>query len=180
MHTELATKQYYTYPNVKHIISILPYNHSNRYSLSVIRHFSLQTHQNYPLFRKSQQTPDTQHRAKATKKKIILADLIETTMAVLVHPCQAARLAAAWCLRCICVAVPSQITPLIDRCVESIENLKNSPEAITGYSSALAAVLGSVRFSPLGVPHTKGKVSLDGNLPGLIAEQNVETGRIES
>ena len=80
-------------------------------------------------------------------------------MAVLVHPCQAARLAAAWCLRCICVAVPSQITPLIDRCVESIENLRTSPEAITGYSSALAAVLGSVRFSPLGVPHTKGKVS---------------------
>ncbi|XP_031777136.1 HEAT repeat-containing protein 5B isoform X2 [Nasonia vitripennis] len=85
-------------------------------------------------------------------------NLIETTMAVLVHPCQAARLAAAWCLRCICVAVPSQITPLIDRCVESIENMRTSPEAITGYSSALAAVLGSVRFSPLGVPHTKGKI----------------------
>lgn len=79
-------------------------------------------------------------------------------MAVLVHPCQAARLAAAWCLRCICVAVPSQITPLIDRCVEGIENMRSSPEAITGYSSALAAVLGSVRLSPLGVPHTKGKV----------------------
>ncbi|KAJ9574541.1 hypothetical protein L9F63_008280 [Diploptera punctata] len=80
-------------------------------------------------------------------------------MAVLVHPCQAARLAAAWCLRCICVAVPSQITPLIDRCVEGIENMRTSPEAIAGYSGALAAVLGSVRLSPLGVPHTKGKVS---------------------
>ncbi|XP_058806084.1 HEAT repeat-containing protein 5B isoform X2 [Phymastichus coffea] len=85
-------------------------------------------------------------------------NLVETTMAVLVHPCQAARLAAAWCLRCICVAVPSQITPLIDRCVESIENMRTSSEAITGYSSALAAVLGSVRLSPLGVPHTKGKI----------------------
>ncbi|XP_014207871.1 HEAT repeat-containing protein 5B [Copidosoma floridanum] len=85
-------------------------------------------------------------------------NLIETTMTVLLHPCKAARLAAAWCLRCICVAVPSQITPLIDRCVESIENMRSSPEAITGYSSALAAVLGSVRFSPLGVPHTKGKI----------------------
>lgn len=41
-------------------------------------------------------------------------------MAVLVHPCQAARLAAAWCLRCICVAVPSHITPLIDRFVTFI------------------------------------------------------------
>lgn len=79
-------------------------------------------------------------------------------MAVLIHPCQAARLAASWCLRCICVAVPSQITPLIDRCVDGIENMRSSPEAIAGYSSALAAVLGSVRLSPLGVPHTKGKV----------------------
>lgn len=86
--------------------------------------------------------------------------LIDTVMAVLVHPCQAARLAAAWCLRCICVAVPSQITPLIDRCVDGIENMRSSPEAIAGYSSALAAVLGSVRLSPLGVPHTKGKVTI--------------------
>ncbi|XP_075228223.1 HEAT repeat-containing protein 5B isoform X2 [Lycorma delicatula] len=85
-------------------------------------------------------------------------NLIEATMAVLVHPCQAARLAAAWCLRCICVAVPSQITPLIDRCVEGIENMRTTPEAIAGYSGALAAVLGGVRLSPLGVPHTKGKV----------------------
>ncbi|XP_063239681.1 LOW QUALITY PROTEIN: HEAT repeat-containing protein 5B [Bacillus rossius redtenbacheri] len=84
--------------------------------------------------------------------------LIEATMSVLVHPCQAARLAAAWCLRCICVAVPSQITPLIDRCVEGVENMRTSPEAIAGYSGALAAVLGGVRLSPLGVPHTKGKI----------------------
>ncbi|XP_034942648.1 HEAT repeat-containing protein 5B isoform X2 [Chelonus insularis] len=84
--------------------------------------------------------------------------LIDTTIAVLVHPCQAARLAASWCLRCICVAVPSQITPLIDRCVEAIENMPSSPEDIAGYSSALAAVLGSVKLSPLGVPHTKGKI----------------------
>nr|CAD7424526.1 unnamed protein product [Timema monikensis] len=84
--------------------------------------------------------------------------LIEATLSVLVHPCQAARLAAAWCLRCICVAVPSQITPLIDRCVEGIENMRSSPEAIAGYSGALAAVLGGVRLSPLGVPHTKGKI----------------------
>lgn len=85
-------------------------------------------------------------------------NLIDATMAVLVHPCQAARLAAAWSLRCICVAVPSQITPLIDKCVEGIENMRTSPEAIGGYSAALAAVLGGVRLSPLGVPHTKGKV----------------------
>lgn len=85
-------------------------------------------------------------------------NVIDVTMSVLIHPCQAARLAAAWCLRCICVAVPSQISPLIDRCVAGIEQYRTSPEAISGYSSALAAVLGGVKLSPLGVPHTKGKV----------------------
>lgn len=38
--------------------------------------------------------------------------------------------------------------------------MKNTSEAISGYSGALAAVLGGVRLSPLGVPHTKGKVRL--------------------
>ena len=109
-------------------------------------------------------------------------DLLECILSVLLHPCQAARLAAAWCLRCVCVAIPSQITPLIDRlissirrlisivfdiffyhkiyfrCVDGLENMRTSPEAIAGYSGALAAVLGGVRLSPLGVPHTKGKV----------------------
>uniref|UniRef100_A0A6B2ELW8 HEAT repeat-containing protein 5A n=1 Tax=Phlebotomus kandelakii TaxID=1109342 RepID=A0A6B2ELW8_9DIPT len=85
-------------------------------------------------------------------------NFVDATCAVLIHPCLAARLAAAWCLRCICVAVPSQITPLIDRFIDAMENMRSSPEAISGYSSALAAVLGSVRFSPLGIPHTKGKV----------------------
>ncbi|CAG9828838.1 unnamed protein product [Diabrotica balteata] len=85
-------------------------------------------------------------------------NLIDVTIGVLIHPCQAARLAAAWCLRCICIAVPSQISPLIDRCVNSIEQFRTSPEAIAGYSSALAAVLGGVKLSPLGVPHMKGKI----------------------
>jgi hypothetical protein len=40
---------------------------------------------------------------------------VTTAFAVLVHPCQAARLAAAWCLRCVCVAAPSQTTPVIDK-----------------------------------------------------------------
>ncbi|XP_049821749.1 HEAT repeat-containing protein 5B isoform X2 [Aethina tumida] len=85
-------------------------------------------------------------------------NLIDVTLSVLTHPCQAARLAAAWCLRCICVAVPSQVSPLIDRCVNGIEQYRTSPEAISGYSAALAAVLGGVKLSPLGVPHMKGKI----------------------
>lgn len=44
------------------------------------------------------------------------------------------------------------------RCLEGLENLKITSEAISGYSSALAAVLSSIYVSPLGVPHTKGKV----------------------
>ncbi|XP_034114353.2 HEAT repeat-containing protein 5B isoform X3 [Drosophila albomicans] len=83
---------------------------------------------------------------------------IDATCAVLVHPCAAARLAAAWCLRSCCIAVPSQITPLIDRFIEAMEQMRSSPEAIAGYSCALAAILGSARHSPLGIPHTKGKV----------------------
>ncbi|XP_053690583.1 HEAT repeat-containing protein 5B isoform X2 [Sabethes cyaneus] len=85
-------------------------------------------------------------------------NFIDATCAVLIHPCLAARLAAAWCLRCVCVAVPSQITPLIDRFIEAIEKMRTSPDAISGYSCALAAVLGGVSNSPLGIPHTRGKV----------------------
>lgn len=70
----------------------------------------------------------------------------------------AARLGAAWCLRCVAVALPYQLTPLVDRCAECINNLKTSPEAVTGYSFAMAALLGSVHQCPLGISHTKGKV----------------------
>lgn len=85
-------------------------------------------------------------------------NLLETVMISLIHPSQAVRLASAWCLRCICIAVPSHCTPLIDRCIECIEMMKNSPEAISGYSYALAAVIGGVNLSTLGIPHTKGKI----------------------
>lgn len=66
---------------------------------------------------------------------------IEATISVLVHPCQAARLAAAWCLRCICIAVPSEITPLIDRCVAAIENMNTLPEAIAGINIKLNVLM---------------------------------------
>lgn len=97
----------------------------------------------------------------------------------MVHPSQAARLAAAWCIRCICIALPSQCTPLIDRyfiylffpvsqinnnctiiyrCIENIESTRASPEIIFGYSAVLIGILGSVNISPLGIPHMRGKV----------------------
>ena len=80
-------------------------------------------------------------------------------MSVLIHPSPAARLSASWCLGSISVALPSQLTPLADRCVERMEKLKSSPEAVAGYSSALASLLGRVYQCPLGIPHAKGKVS---------------------
>ncbi|XP_059838165.1 HEAT repeat-containing protein 5B [Hypanus sabinus] len=84
--------------------------------------------------------------------------LLETVTSVLLHPSMAARLGAAWCLRCVAVALPYQLTPLLDRCAECINNLKTSPEAVTGYSFAMAALLGSVHQCPLGIPHAKGKM----------------------
>ncbi|CAB1435456.1 unnamed protein product [Pleuronectes platessa] len=84
--------------------------------------------------------------------------LLETVTSVLLHPSMAARLAAAWCLRCVAVALPYQLTPLLDRCAERINNLKNSPEAVSGYSFAMAALLGGIHQCPLGIPHSKGKL----------------------
>ncbi|KAM9727349.1 HEAT repeat-containing protein 5B isoform 1-T1 [Menidia menidia] len=84
--------------------------------------------------------------------------LLETVSSVLLHPSMAARLAAAWCLRCVAVALPYQLSPLLDRCAERINNLKSSPEAVSGYSFAMAALLGGVHQCPLGIPHSKGKL----------------------
>uniref|UniRef100_A0A3Q2Q3S8 HEAT repeat-containing protein 5B n=1 Tax=Fundulus heteroclitus TaxID=8078 RepID=A0A3Q2Q3S8_FUNHE len=84
--------------------------------------------------------------------------LLETVTSVLLHPSMAARLAAAWCLRCVAVALPYQLSPLLDRCAERINNLKSSPEAVSGYSFAMAALLGGVHQCPLGIPHSKGKL----------------------
>lgn len=47
---------------------------------------------------------------------------------------------------------------LLDRCIERLSTLKSSPEAVTGYSFAVAALLGAVKHCPLGIPHGKGKV----------------------
>uniref|UniRef100_A0A8C8SCT0 HEAT repeat-containing protein 5B n=1 Tax=Pelusios castaneus TaxID=367368 RepID=A0A8C8SCT0_9SAUR len=84
--------------------------------------------------------------------------LLETVTSVLLHPSMAARLAAAWCLRCVAVALPFHLTPFLDRCAERLNNLKTSPEAVSGYSFAMAALLGGVHQCPLGIPHAKGKM----------------------
>ncbi|NXC38697.1 HTR5A protein, partial [Penelope pileata] len=84
--------------------------------------------------------------------------VLEAVISVILHPSIPVRLTAAWCLRCIAVALPSYVSLLLDRCIERLSALKSSPEAVTGYSFAVAALLGAVKHCPLGIPHGKGKV----------------------
>ncbi|XP_071963983.1 HEAT repeat-containing protein 5B-like isoform X2 [Antedon mediterranea] len=84
-------------------------------------------------------------------------NICDTVSSVLLHPSHSARLAAAWCLRCIATALPSQLSPLLDRCIDNLQHLRGSPEAVSGYSGAITALLGGVRECPLGLPHSKGK-----------------------
>ena len=84
--------------------------------------------------------------------------LVDTIASLVIHQSPSARLAASWCLRCIAVSVPSQLTPLIERFLERLETMKSNPETINGYSAALSALLGSVCQTPLGIPHNKGKL----------------------
>lgn len=86
------------------------------------------------------------------------AGLLDSVISVILHPSISVRLAAAWCLHCIAVALPSYLTPLLDRCLERLTVLKSSPEAVTGFSFAVAALLGAVKHCPLGIPHGKGKM----------------------
>ena len=39
-----------------------------------------------------------------------------------------------------------------------MQHLKSSPEAVSGYSFAVTALLGGVRLTSLGIPHVRGKV----------------------
>ncbi|XP_062863467.1 HEAT repeat-containing protein 5A [Trichomycterus rosablanca] len=84
--------------------------------------------------------------------------MLDTVISVLLHPSVSARLAAAWCLRCVALAMPTQLVTLLDRCSERLNALKSCPEAVAGYSAAISALLGAVHQCPLGIPHSKGKV----------------------
>ncbi|XP_040188814.1 HEAT repeat-containing protein 5A isoform X1 [Rana temporaria] len=88
------------------------------------------------------------------------AGVLDTVISVALHPSLSARLASAWCLRCLVVSMPSLAAPLLDRCAERLIALKSSSEAVSGYSLVAAGLLGSVRLCPLGVPQGKGKVIL--------------------
>nr|CAB3252346.1 HEAT repeat-containing protein 5B-like [Phallusia mammillata] len=84
--------------------------------------------------------------------------VVDCVLSVLLFPSHSARLSAAWCLRCISVAIPSQLTSLIDKCIEKLQRLRSSGDAVAGYSAALAALFGAVQECPMGIPQAKGKV----------------------
>ncbi|XP_056332537.1 HEAT repeat-containing protein 5A [Danio aesculapii] len=84
--------------------------------------------------------------------------MLDTVISVLLHPSASARLASAWCLRCVAVGMPAQVAVLLERCAERLNALKSCPEAVAGYSAAIAALLGAVQLSPLGISHSKGKM----------------------
>ena len=83
--------------------------------------------------------------------------LIETLDLVLRSTSMAARLAAAWCMRCIAKALPSQLCNLVTTCLTKLEQFKANPDAICGYSQTLAGLLGNVKTSELGLPSSKAK-----------------------
>lgn len=88
----------------------------------------------------------------------VCAALLDTVISVLLHPAASACLAAAWCLRCVAMAMPSQGSLLLDHCTERLVALKSSPEAVAGYGAAVAALVAAVQHCTLGIPHTKGMV----------------------
>ncbi|XP_061631821.1 HEAT repeat-containing protein 5A isoform X3 [Phyllopteryx taeniolatus] len=87
--------------------------------------------------------------------------LPDVVVSVLLHPTSSVRLAAAWCLRCVATAMPSQCSPLLDRCAERLAALKSCPEAVAGYAAALAALVAAAQHCPPGIPHAKGTVVVD-------------------
>lgn len=83
---------------------------------------------------------------------------IEIVLSALFHSAPAVRLSAAWCLRTITVAIPSYLSPMIDRCLAELKT-SSALETVSGFAYSLSALIGGVRMCPLGIPHKKGKVS---------------------
>lgn len=81
--------------------------------------------------------------------------LLEALGVVLLHHSRGARLAGAWCLRCVGVALPSQLSRLLDFCLGL---MRGSPGAVYGSAYGMAALMGTVRQSELGMPSAKAKV----------------------
>lgn len=73
-------------------------------------------------------------------------------------PSLAARLAGAWCMHCIGLALPSQLSALVDHCLVQLQGARESMDTVSGYSHAIASLLATVRCNELGIPSAKAKV----------------------
>ncbi|UJR09975.1 hypothetical protein I4U23_014199 [Adineta vaga] len=105
-----------------------------------------------------------------TSTTLLLQDscngLIDTLFLVILNPSHSVRLSAAWCLRSITTALPSLMTPLIDRCLEKMKSLAKqstsyNTDAMSGFAMALQALLGAVYRCPLGIPSQRAKTIFD-------------------
>ncbi|CAF1153890.1 unnamed protein product [Adineta ricciae] len=105
-----------------------------------------------------------------TSTTLLLQDschgLIDTLFLVILNPSHPVRLSAAWCLRSITTALPSLMTPLIDRCLEKMKSLAKqsnsyNTDAMSGFAMALQALLGAVYRCPLGIPSQRAKSIFD-------------------
>jgi len=81
--------------------------------------------------------------------------LIDTLFLVILNPSYSVRLSVAWCFRSIGIALPSFMTPLIDKCFEKMNDLAKqstsyNTDAMSGVALALQALLGAVHQCPLG------------------------------
>ncbi|XP_074597132.1 HEAT repeat-containing protein 5B isoform X2 [Brevipalpus obovatus] len=84
--------------------------------------------------------------------------LVDNVALLLANSSPTVRISAAWCVKSIAIACPSQLTPLIERSLERLETLKVSPEITYGHSFALSALLSAANQTPLGLPQNKGKL----------------------
>eukprot|EP00124_Ichthyophonus_hoferi_P001731 Ihof_evm3s99 gene=Ihof_evmTU3s99 len=73
-------------------------------------------------------------------------------MVTLTYPMLPVRLAAAWCLRCLISAIPRRQASCILECIDKLYSKKTVPDALHGYSMALAALAAIIPASSLGVP----------------------------
>lgn len=87
------------------------------------------------------------------------SSLVTTLTTILSHTNLATRLSGAWCLHCVGVALPSQLSSLVTFFLEKLKGCRGQPEALVGYSYAVAALLSTTRTNNLGVPNSTAEVS---------------------
>lgn len=123
--------------------------------------------------------------ALTSSVKAIMNDtIVEAVFSTLIHPVPAVWLSAAWCIRSCTIAISSNMTNLIDVCMNKMKILRSSVEAVTGYGYTLAAIIGGLYKCPLGLPFAKAKtlfsLTMDllqnGGKNGKLALCKVQTG----